>query len=355
MREYGSEFPIIECSDFYFDIVFADYNKVYLRSGREAIHAALQNTDIKNEKIALLPAYCCHSMIAPFINEGWRVEFYRLNIGLSVDEDYMKYAISKYIPSVVLVMNYFGYTSTDNIVKYIKSINRSICCIEDFSHCIFSFEAVISSQADFYVASIRKSVGVPDGGIIVSKHKLNRLNVIAAKNVFTTLRQQAMKSIEVYRSTGDVEIKQDFRLKLIEARRELNAYTELIAMTDDSKKRLESINVGSIVQRRKNNYKHLLSLIAGCKGLRMINTEDVSEVYVPFSLPILVEDRDSVQKKFAQNGLYAPLLWPLTDKAKEVCYVSAEMEAKMLALPIDQRYVYEDIECIGRIINNICK
>ena len=70
----------------------------------------------------------------------------------------------------------------------------------------------------------------------------------------------------------------------------------------------------------------------------------------PFSLPILVNKRDEMQKKLAQKGVYAPVLWPICDEARATCPVSATMADMMLSLPIDQRYDWDDIEDIARII-----
>jgi hypothetical protein len=75
----------------------------------------------------------------------------------------------------------------------------------------------------------------------------------------------------------------------------------------------------------------------------------------PFSLPILVENRDEVQKKLAQRGVYAPVLWPISDEARRVCEVSAYVSDRMLSLPIDQRYNYDDIEDIASIVLSICR
>jgi len=70
----------------------------------------------------------------------------------------------------------------------------------------------------------------------------------------------------------------------------------------------------------------------------------------PFSLPILVDNRDEVQRKLAQQGVYAPVLWPIDDKARNVCDNSAYISDRMLSLPIDQRYNWDDMEDIAKII-----
>jgi len=72
-------------------------------------------------------------------------------------------------------------------------------------------------------------------------------------------------------------------------------------------------------------------------------------------LPILVSKRDEVQKAFAQQGLYCQLLWPLSEEARITCKVAAKMEREMLAIPIDQRYDFDDIEDMGHIIRSVMK
>ena len=66
-------------------------------------------------------------------------------------------------------------------------------------------------------------------------------------------------------------------------------------------------------------------------------------------MPLLVDNRDDVQKKLAENGLYAPVLWPLCDEAKAICENSNYVSEHMLALPIDQRYDWDDIEDIAKM------
>ena len=64
-----------------------------------------------------------------------------------------------------------------------------------------------------------------------------------------------------------------------------------------------------------------------------------------------MNDRDVVQRELADRNLYAPVLWPLGDEARSICVVSARMADNMLAIPIDQRYDYDDIEEISKILH----
>ena len=75
----------------------------------------------------------------------------------------------------------------------------------------------------------------------------------------------------------------------------------------------------------------------------------------PFSMIICAENRSEVQTAMAKVGVYAQVLWPLKDRAKEICSVSKYMEEHMLAIPIDQRYFYDDIMEMGERINSVLK
>ena len=177
MREYGSEHPAIILPDGYFD-KFSEFkrNYIFLRSGREALLLAAIALSIQKEKTILFPAYCCWSMSAPFEKAGWKVVYYRLREDLTVDTDYLKVLLEQEKPQAVLTMNFYGSASTEDAIcavrEYEYNNKGSIKIIEDFSHCTFSFRNIFNQDVDIYVSSIRKSIGISDGSIILSKEAL---------------------------------------------------------------------------------------------------------------------------------------------------------------------------------------
>ena len=119
-------------------------------------------------------------------------------------------------------------------------------------------------------------------------------------------------------------------------------------ISDVSMRMLETVNGEEIAFARRENMKHLWTLLSG--KAEMIPGLERSFGGAPFSLPILVENRDIVQKKLAQRGVYAPVLWSIDDKARKVCENSAYVSDYMLSLPIDQRYDWDDMEDIAKIV-----
>lgn len=352
MREYGSEHPGILLPDEYF-ISFEKYGYcTWLRSGREALHLAALNQKGNDENTTLLmPAYCCHSMVDPFEKAGWRVVYYRLNEDLTVDIDYLKQLQDEVHPKAVLTMNFYGSASTVKAVKVIKSTCPECVCIEDFSHCTFSFASIYNQHVDYYVTSIRKSVGVCDGSVIISKAALDESCVEEGETEFMTSRRDCQKLKAEYTYSQELEKKNIFFPELRRQEGELDAFEGVHRISKMGQEMLGVLNGKMIAYARRCNMKHILELL-GCKVKSVPGIEKCLHG-APFSLPILVKNRDEVQQKLAERGVYAPVLWPICDEARAVCSVSARMADEMLSIPIDQRYNYDDIEDIAKMVLEI--
>lgn len=349
MREYGSEHPAIILPDGYFDSLQDLGREVkYLRSGREALLYVGKFCKSDGEPVILLPAYCCWSMSAPFEKAGWKVVYYRLNEDLTVNEPYLKDLLASYNPSVILTMNFYGSACTANAVRISKSYNKDIVVIEDFSHCTFSIRQIFDDAIDYYVSSIRKSIGVCDGAIILSKYKLDESLIHAESVEFASRRAVAQKMKERYAFNKDQDDKQFFLGELRSCEGVLDDFDDVRPISDKAKRQIAQVNGAEIAYARRENMKHLWSLLNS--KVTMVPGLERSFYGAPFSLPILVENRDEVQHMLARKGVYAPLLWPICDEARAVCPVSAMMADKMLSIPIDQRYGWDDIEDIAQII-----
>ena len=354
MREYGSEHPAIILPDGYFDNLCNLGREVtYLRSGREALLlSAIAACDAK-EKTILFPAYCCWSMSAPFEKAGWTVVYYRLNEDLTVDTDYLSKLLMTCKPQAVLSMNFYGSACTDEAVRMVKEFDNRIKVIEDFSHCTFSIRSIINDQVDIYVSSIRKSVGVCDGAVILSKEPLPLQYLQEEVKDFADKRYKAQSEKGRYAWCKDQTLKQNFLGAIRECEGILNEFNAVRPISERAMKMLTMLNGEEIAYARNENMKHLWTLLYG--KVKMIPGLERCFDGAPFALPILVENRDEVQRKLAQRGVYTQLLWPISQEAQNICLVSKMMNDKMLSVPIDQRYSWDDIEDMAKIIIDVIK
>lgn len=349
MREYGSEHPAIILADGYFETLSKFCKEViYLRSGREALLlAALTVRKLKNNnglKI-LLPAYCCWSMSAPFEKAGFNVRYYRLNEDLTVDTDYLEYLLQEEQPQIVLTMNFYGSASTDNAVALAKSYDDKVVIIEDFSHCTFSFKRIHNSQVDIYVSSIRKSIGICDGAVILSNIPLGKEYVQKEINDFSETRYVAQLEKERYKWNNNQKRKREFLSAIRKGENIINEFDVVRPMSKRAKLMLKQVNGEEIAYARRENMRHLMRLLND--KVRMISGLERCLEGAPFSLPILVENRDEMQRCLAKKGVYAPVLWPVSKDAQKICAVSKMMGEQMLSIPMDQRYDWNDIELIA--------
>lgn len=354
MREYGSEHPAIVVPDGYFkELKNFDRELIYLRTGREALMYASCNCKPGKEGVILCPAYCCWSMTAPFELTGWTVVFYRLKEDLTIDEDYLDGLLRCCRPDAILTMNFYGSASTRSAISKVKAYNENLTIIEDFSHCTFCLDKIFDDQVDFYVTSIRKSVGVCDGALVLSKSPTNRQYIGSEAPEFGEIRLGAQKKKGEYALTKLQEDKNSFLSSLRQGEEMIDKLDGVHPISALSLHMLETLNGKDIAFARRENMKHLWGLMNG--KIKMVPELDRSFDGAPFSLPILVKCREEVQKKLAQRGVFAPVLWPISDKARAICPVSTRMADEMLSIPIDQRYNYDDIEDMASIILDICK
>ncbi len=353
MREYGSEHPAIVLPDGYFDSMGGGYGRevLFLRSGREALLLAAITISTEKEKTILFPAYCCWSMSAPFERVGWKVVYYRLKEDLTVDTDYLKLLIEREKPQAVLTMNFYGSAPTNEAVSIVKKNDEGIRIIEDFSHCTFSLKLIHNPDIDIYVSSIRKSIGVCDGSVILSKESLPTQYIQEEQRNFADKRFVAQMEKFRYIYSKNQEKKGEFLRTIRECEGIINEFSVVRPISDRARKQLAQVNGAEIAYARKENMRHLWTLLNG--KVEMVPGLERCMEGAPFSLPILVDNRDEIQIALAKRGVYTQLLWPICEDAQQVCSVSKMMGARMLSVPIDQRYSWDDIEDMAGIICDV--
>lgn len=354
MREFGSEHPAIVMPDGYFDsLKELGRELTFLRTGREALMYSSYNTNEwldrqTNENTILFPAFCCWAMSVPFKMSGWKIIYYRLNEDLTINEEYLDMLLKETRPQAVLTMNFYGSSSTKSAIERVKEFDQRIIVIEDFTQCTFSLKQIFDEKIDFYVSSIRKSIGVCDGAIVLSKRACNKGYIQHKITDFANKRYVAQKEKSHYNWSKNQNKKSEYLSTIRECEGIINDFMSIHSISDRAMKMLTQVNGEEIAFARRENMKHLYQLLKG--KVRMVPGLERCFEGAPFSLPILVDDQDDAQQKLAQNGIYAPVLWPICEEARKVCDQSAFVADHILSIPIDQRYNYDDMEDIAKTI-----
>ena len=283
-------------------------------SGRTAIEAVLK--ELPDTHTALLPSYCCDSMIFPFRVVGIDVKFYEVvwDGGLRIEINGLS--------DILVWCNYFGFKnempSYDGVV------------IEDITHSLLS-ESPCHPQADFLVASLRKWEPVNCGGYCSVETEGT-----APTDEFVTLKTSAMELKTEYLHDFDKEKKPRFLKMFTDSNHWLANNYQGLAIDQFSREYISHVDVEKQRKTRRENARALYEGLSG-KVQFMFPIEDMD---CPLFVPILLPNRDKVREHLTKNEIYCPVHWPKPEGCESNIY---DME---LSLICDQRYGIEDMKRI---------
>ncbi|WP_319470144.1 DegT/DnrJ/EryC1/StrS family aminotransferase [uncultured Trichococcus sp.] len=330
---------------------------VYTSTGRSAIALSLRQLDIPDDKkMALLPAYTCDSVVLPFVENGFRVAYYDLEKDLSMDEQAFVEKVSKLNPTVILVHNYFGFDTLSPMKAAFEMLrSQGIFLIEDLTQVLFS--AIPRVEADFHVASFRKWMPIPEGGLALRRDGQFRNVPSETDAVLEKAKLDGLheKFRYIVKSEGQ---KQVFLDKCRIAEEILETQGEIYAMGDFSKRFLGDLDIAELKQRRRENYRYLLDQLKDSHSLAPVFPE-LLETVVPLYLPLYApseESRNRLQLMLREKAIYAPIVWPNFDgfkglELKGITESVAWIYTHTLSLPMDQRYALEDMAAIAAVLS----
>ena len=170
---------------------------------------------------------------------------------------------------------------------------------------------------------------------------------------FAALRTEAMEKKDRYLTSWDAALKQDFLAELHRAEALLDEGAEPHSMDAANAAFLRRLDFAAIYEARVRNLRCLTGILAPLERegrLRFLTREpEKSGLY----LPLLLEERDKVQKAMAARDVYCPVIWPAPPETAGVCPVSREVVGHILCLPCDQRYGEEDMSFIAETLCDI--
>lgn len=337
IREIGSEYqrlPIEEGQG-----ISMPGNGTLVFSGRTAIEIVLK--EIPNLKKAMLPSYCCKSMIEPFDRFGIEIVQYSVyyNQGLRIEIDNTSDV------DVLLWCNYFGFISA--MPDMSEFISRGGIIIEDITHSFLS-EQSFHFQSNYLVASLRKWGAVNCGGYCASlEGELKNVPKKKPSDDFIKARETAMKLKASYLN-GKIDLEEKVKQKFLSIYAECNNWLEknYSGLTIDSWSRLFLMKM-NVTENRATRRRNAGVLYKGLKN-KVIFLFEEEQMDCPLFVPILLPGkRDAVRRELIVNNIYCPVHWPKPEGFESNLY---EME---LSLVCDQRYDIYDMKRIVHIIEKL--
>lgn len=332
ISEIGSEFWIKNSPP----QLLTEREGVYCLSGRTAIDLILQDILRKRAvKNVAMPAWCCDSMIAPFLAHGMDVRFY----------DY-GHLDNTETTDIFYLTNYFGYENTLDVEKVRKMKNKGSIILYDRTHSFLMDDEEYKEQSDYIFVSIRKWMGVIGGAGVEGIDKTELKNC-----PYISVKEKAM--LDKYRYlTGDNSIKKEEFLSAFGAfgHQLAEDYCDY-AMDDLSYTLFKQEDILEMKQQRRENAAYIHDNLKGVQFMY-----EFTDMSVPLFVPVMFESkdqRDYVRKKLIEQQIYCPIHWP---KPKQIPadYKVNDIVSRELSLICDQRYgineIKREIETIMKLI-----
>ena len=285
-----------------------------------------------------VPEYFCYDVIASLKEAGLELRFYvdypgnneNLNLDFRAGD-------------ALLRVNYFGMRSYRSPEKLMVPV------VEDHTHDLIG-DWAINSHADWCIASLRKSLPVPEGGMLWSPVGLKLPNAPAASEEnekIAAIRWDAMKLKARYLAGENVE-KQSFRAGYLDTEEYFDR-AEVCDLDGESQKFLKSFDVRDWYNRKWENWELLQDIKKD--GVRVLWPENRG--CYPFSLILVFttgEERDRVRKALIEKAVYPAILWDVPAQTEGKVF---KMSNGMFSIHCDARYTKEEILQMKSIIESI--
>jgi len=304
-------------------------------SGRDAVRALLAwGRGKRGFERVLVPSFYCPEVVEALARE--------LPVAIYPDApgDPLPGRVDASPRDVLLVANTYGMRARTHVAT------RAVV-LEDHSHDPLSAWA-FESDADYAVASLRKTLPLPDGGVLWSPRRRElpperRWTAAHARAAANRLAAMAWK--RQYLEGLPIE-KETFRSRALAAEAVFGS-GEISGITPLSRERLPALPAGAWRQRRARNLAAFRAALGDRPGVRLLDA--------PFAATLLFDSaarREQVRTALITTRVYPAVLWPLADILQPgVPAAHCELSERLLSLHCDFRYSERDMERVAEAVH----
>jgi hypothetical protein len=247
---------------------------------------------------------------------------------------------------LVVGVNHFGARTGTGWEE--RRADDGFVLVEDHSHDPFSPWAV-GSSADFAFCSVRKTLPVPDGGILWSPHGLDLPPQPRGTAEGSELKLAAMLLKGRYLSDGGgADLKERFRRLQLQGEEQLAR----APVTTASPAAREAVIGGAPLpwrSRRDDNAVHLLGALSGLQVAEPLFDEWPAGA-APLGVVLVFQSeglRDQVREHLREADVFCPIHWRIENPASERV---RDLSTRVVTIPTDWRYSAEDMERVASLL-----
>lgn len=329
-----NEAPIIDAS------FIQEYELFY--AGRYALkYIFLHICENQNIATIWLPIYYCPLIKKWLENEFSTIRYYDINpFDINEQIDWNLFSSS----DLVLVQNYWG------LKKTVYPIGNRPIIVEDHSHGWLT-KGCLESEADFCIASLRKTLPIPLGGIAWKpKKSQTNLTLPTPKNTAGPITKNSMsyswslisKAQELKSKATSEKDKEEFLSTYMNGELYLGENFDIIPLHEDHENTIKPILFKNLNNYKQRNLAYLEKKLSATRDFERLPYEEGT----PFGLLFIFKERtilEQFKKHLIQKSIYPAELWnnnPINYQHKY-----------LLNIHVDFRYTPNDLDYIAESIN----
>ena len=310
-------------------------------SGRDGLRSLIRHgAEVLGWKRILVPSFLCQEVVAALISESLRVEAYQ------DDPQEQIHAPHPGRGDALLVVNTFGVRP-----RWRRPRACAGAVIEDHTHDPWSHWAQ-TSDADYCVASLRKTLPVPDGGVVWSPREEPMPAVpelTAAHHAAASRKLEAMLLKALFLEGGCVK-KEAFRSLALSGEGGI-ANPEVSTIHPVSAAVVDSMQPAPWRARRIKNFRTLTRCLDDRPEFTILHPRGRGSC--AFSA-VLVCAESSIRNRLLcgliERRIYPAVLWPLEERRLDLPLQSVELSRRVLSIHCDGRYDEADMVRVASAI-----
>jgi len=302
-----------------------------------------------------IPSYYCQDVVSSILSTGIEVKAYFDGPGIEIC--YLKNINEIVRGDVLLRVNFFGLRDCPS--KERIGIN-GMEIIDDHTHDPWS-DWAWGTDADWCIASLRKVLPVPDGGIVWSPpgYDLPVAANLSHRHYVASLEKYSSMFIKAMYLDGRFSNKDVFRRLSISSEQNISIRSDDVSgISEWTLNILESFPIKKWRERRNLNHKILLSSLDNVNWLTVLKTVEGSNC-CPFSGIIVFDSsarRTYINDKLIENNVYPAILWRLNNTLiQNIPEEHKDLSRRILSIHCDMRYEERDMKKVARMIRKFGK
>lgn len=294
-----------------------------------------------------LPSYLC-AEVAQSVPSTLEVEVYPdvPAVGAAIDVNKLTLKAG----DILLVVNQWGVRARPDLSSL---RDRGVTLVEDHTHDPWSTWSE-ESDADYCLASLRKTLPISDGGVLWSpqEHRLPAQPLTSEEGLQASSNKLAGMLLKSRYLDGTYHDKDRYR-ELLEIGESQVGDGSPSGATPLARELIRSLNALDWRKKRAENLAYLIPKLEPSSPFSVLSLADVPEGQVPLGCILIASNhpqREELRRYLIQRRVYPAVLWPIAHGENHSRMAERDLSQRMLFLHVDGRYEAADMSRLARIL-----